>query len=124
MATATKPVAEAVTQAQSNRPMALSAWSRSRAKRVFDVACALAALVAAVPVMTVVALLVWLTSSGPVLYRQRRCGIDGSEFELLKFRSMVHNRRNAGPGLTAAGDSRTGITPVMDHAAELQEHGP
>jgi len=90
--------------------MALSAWSRSRAKRVFDLACALAAMIVAIPVMVAVAVLVRLTSSGPVLYRQRRCGTDGCEFELLKFRSMVHNRRNPGPGLTPAGDSR--ITPV------------
>lgn len=110
MSTATKPVAKAVTPTRVMRPMALSAWSRSRAKRVFDVACALAAMVAAVPVMAVVALLVRLTSAGPVLYRQCRCGIDGSEFELLKFRSMVHNRCDAGPGLTRACDSR--ITPV------------
>jgi lipopolysaccharide/colanic/teichoic acid biosynthesis glycosyltransferase len=110
MVSATKSVAGAVTPARASRPLALSAWSCSRAKRVFDLACGLLALFVAVPVMIVAALLVWLTSPGPVLYRQRRWGIAGREFELLKFRSMVHNPRHAGPGLTPAGDSR--ITPV------------
>ena len=107
---ATKSVAKAVTQAVVAGPMALSAWSRSRAKRAFDLVCALGAMVVAFPVMAAVAVLVRLTSRGPVLYRQRRCGADGSQFELLKFRSMVHDRCDAGPGLTPAGDPR--ITPA------------
>jgi exopolysaccharide biosynthesis polyprenyl glycosylphosphotransferase len=54
-------------------------------------------LVLALPVMLVVALLVRLTSRGPVLYRQLRTGKDGVPFWLYKFRSMRHDAE-AGTG--------------------------
>ena len=60
------------------------------------------------PFLLVVALLVRLTSHGPVLFRQRRMGRNGLEFTLYKFRSMrVANA--AGPHVTVIGDVR--ITP-------------
>jgi exopolysaccharide biosynthesis polyprenyl glycosylphosphotransferase len=66
-----------------------TAW---RAKRVFDVVCAGLILLVSAPVMGLLAVAVRLTSPGPVLFRQRRIGQDGREFELLKFRSMhVHH---------------------------------
>jgi lipopolysaccharide/colanic/teichoic acid biosynthesis glycosyltransferase len=71
----------------SHRHVSLSGW-RGRAKRAFDVAAAAAALVALAPLMAIVAALVALTSRGPVLYRQRRLGLGGRPFEMLKFRTM------------------------------------
>jgi putative colanic acid biosynthesis UDP-glucose lipid carrier transferase len=57
-------------------------------KRVLDVAIATAALtVAAIP-MAIVALAVKLTSKGPVLFKQKRYGLDGREIDVWKFRSM------------------------------------
>jgi exopolysaccharide biosynthesis polyprenyl glycosylphosphotransferase len=50
---------------------------------------ALVILVLALPVLVVIALLVKLTSRGPVLFRQIRVGRDGRRFRMLKFRSMV-----------------------------------
>ncbi len=41
------------------------------------------------PVLLGIALAVKLTSRGPVLFRQTRVGVDGREFTMLKFRSMV-----------------------------------
>jgi lipopolysaccharide/colanic/teichoic acid biosynthesis glycosyltransferase len=41
------------------------------------------------PLLTLVAVAVGLDSRGPVLFRQRRVGIDGEEFEMFKFRTMV-----------------------------------
>jgi exopolysaccharide biosynthesis polyprenyl glycosylphosphotransferase len=61
------------------------------AKRVADIALAVFLLVLLVPFLAVIALLVRLTSPGPVLYRQTRCGLGGRRFTLLKFRSMVEN---------------------------------
>jgi len=58
-------------------------------KRVFDCALASALLVATAPLWIVVAALVRLTSPGPVLFRQRRCGRWGKEFTCYKFRTMV-----------------------------------
>lgn len=58
-------------------------------KSAFDTVVSLAALVALAPLMGVVAVLIKLTSPGPVIYRQKRHGWDGRVFELWKFRSMV-----------------------------------
>jgi lipopolysaccharide/colanic/teichoic acid biosynthesis glycosyltransferase len=58
------------------------------AKRVIDVALALLALLFALPFLLLIALLVWLSSPGPVLYRQTRIGQGGRPFQMLKFRSM------------------------------------
>jgi len=57
-------------------------------KRVFDMAGALLALLAFSPLMLLVALLVKLTSRGPVFFGQTRMGLDGSTFQMWKFRSM------------------------------------
>lgn len=65
--------------------------SQETVKRVFDVTMALLALVALAPVMVVIALLVKLTSEGPVFYNSFRVGRGGRHFRFLKFRSMYSN---------------------------------
>jgi len=87
-----------------------SSWPHSRAKRVIDVIGAVLLLVPALPLMAIVAIMIKLTSPGPVLFRQIRCGRCGKRFSLLKFRSMRHGRSHAGPGLTTSNDTR--VTPV------------
>jgi lipopolysaccharide/colanic/teichoic acid biosynthesis glycosyltransferase len=57
-------------------------------KRTLDVLGALVALVLLSPVMLVVALLIKLTSAGPVIFRQKRVGQGGAPFVMFKFRSM------------------------------------
>jgi exopolysaccharide biosynthesis polyprenyl glycosylphosphotransferase len=57
-------------------------------KYAFDRVFALALLVALAPLILCTALAVGLSSSGPVLFRQRRVGRDGKVFDLYKFRSM------------------------------------
>lgn len=61
------------------------------AKRVFDIAVSLAALVILSPLMLFIAILIRLTSRGPVIFRQTRCGLNGRRFMFYKFRSMVDN---------------------------------
>ena len=58
------------------------------AKRVFDVAFVLLTSPLWLPLMLLLALLVKLTSKGPVLFRQKRIGINRSFFTIYKFRSM------------------------------------
>jgi exopolysaccharide biosynthesis polyprenyl glycosylphosphotransferase len=58
-------------------------------KRTVDVILSILSLVVLSPLFLFLALLVKLTSKGPVLFRQIRCGIGGRQFVLLKFRSMV-----------------------------------
>jgi lipopolysaccharide/colanic/teichoic acid biosynthesis glycosyltransferase len=64
---------------------------RRFAKRALDVAVSLVALIAALPLFALVALLIWLTDRGPVLYWQERVGRHGRVFRFPKFRSMVTN---------------------------------
>jgi exopolysaccharide biosynthesis polyprenyl glycosylphosphotransferase len=58
-------------------------------KRTFDVVVSLLALILLAPLFAVVAILIKLTSPGPVIFRQSRCGLNGRRFTMLKFRSMV-----------------------------------
>jgi exopolysaccharide biosynthesis polyprenyl glycosylphosphotransferase len=60
-------------------------------KRVFDIAVSGAALWVLMPLLLGVAALVKLTSRGPVLFRQKRVGLHGKPFSMLKFRTMVEN---------------------------------
>ena len=61
---------------------------RGLIKRVTDMVISAGALLALSPVLLVVALLVKLTSKGPVIFKQRRYGLDGHEISVYKFRSM------------------------------------
>jgi len=58
-------------------------------KRAFDVTLAAIAVVILAPLMLLIALLVYLKLGTPVLHRQRRPGLRGKPFELIKFRSML-----------------------------------
>ncbi len=57
-------------------------------KRVFDVVAAGLALIALLPLLLIVGVLIKGTSRGPMFFRQQREGLNGSSFEVLKFRSM------------------------------------
>jgi len=57
-------------------------------KRLFDILLSLAALIVLSPVLVLIALLVVLTSPGPVLYKSPRVGEGGRAFSMLKFRTM------------------------------------
>ena len=60
-------------------------------KRITDVALAGAALVLLCPFMLLIALLIRLTSPGPAIFRQTRCGLNGRTFVFYKFRSMCQD---------------------------------
>ena len=68
-------------------------------KRLMDVVAAAAGLVVLFPVMVAVGLLVRLTSPGPAIFRQQRCGLNGRRFMLLKFRSMRQDAEELKAGL-------------------------
>jgi lipopolysaccharide/colanic/teichoic acid biosynthesis glycosyltransferase len=79
------------------------------AQRFFDIFVAIAGLLVLAPLLLLVALLVRLTSPGPVFHRSERVGQGGRLFWLYKFRSMVAQAERLGPGITGADDRR--ITP-------------
>jgi lipopolysaccharide/colanic/teichoic acid biosynthesis glycosyltransferase len=79
--------------------------------RALDAAGAGVALLLASPVLGIAALAIKLADGGPVLYRQRRVGKDGTEFELLKLRTMIVGAEGHGAGFAVdRGDPR--ITSV------------
>jgi lipopolysaccharide/colanic/teichoic acid biosynthesis glycosyltransferase len=66
--------------------------------RAFDILVAALALAILSPLLLLAAIAIKLGSSGPVLYRQRRVGRDGKEFEMLKLRTMVEGSDPVGVG--------------------------
>jgi Undecaprenyl-phosphate glucose phosphotransferase len=76
-------------------------------KRAFDIGVGSVCLLLGLVPMVVIAAAVKLTSRGPVFYRQRRMGLDGREFTMLKFRTMkVDAEAQTGPVWASAADSR------------------
>lgn len=61
-----------------------------KVKRAVDVAGSIAGIAITAPVQMMVAALVWLEHGQPVLFRQQRPGVNGTLFELVKFRTMRH----------------------------------
>jgi Undecaprenyl-phosphate glucose phosphotransferase len=89
----------------SLRQTPLYGWN-ALSKRAFDlVVGGICLLIAAVP-MVVIALLIKLTSRGPVFYRQRRMGLDGRQFDMLKFRTMRVDAEANGPVWSQREDAR------------------
>jgi putative colanic acid biosynthesis UDP-glucose lipid carrier transferase len=62
--------------------------TESAVKRALDIVVAFLALLLVAPLLLVVSLLIVLEDGGPVLFRQRRTGLNGETFTILKFRSM------------------------------------
>ncbi len=76
-------------------------------KRLFDFVFSGLAIVLFSPLMAAIGIAVKLDSRGPILFKQRRVGRNGLEFNMLKFRSMAHDRDNAnGTGWTVKDDPR------------------
>ena len=66
-------------------------------KRAIDLIAAAAGLIVLLPFMALIALLIRLTSPGPAIFRQVRCGLNGRRFLFYKFRSMVRNAEDLKP---------------------------
>ena len=60
-------------------------------KKFMDINISVILLLILSPLMLIISLLVWLTSKGPIIYKQPRVGLRGREFNLYKFRTMVSN---------------------------------
>ncbi len=80
-------------------------------KRLMDILTSVGFLVITSPIFLICALLVKLTSKGPILYRQERVGLNGETFEVLKFTSMrIDAEQDGKPQFAAENDPRT--TPI------------
>ncbi len=83
-----------------------SGW-QGLVKRNFDLFVASLMFITVSPLLVIISILIKLESAGPLIYRQRRVGLDGHEFDCLKFRSMKRDAEKGDqPGWTTPGDSR------------------
>lgn len=60
-------------------------------KRLIDVVCSFLGVLVLSPLFIIIAIIIKITSKGPVFFSQKRVGKDGKEFDMYKFRSMVIN---------------------------------
>ena len=79
-------------------------------KRFMDIVLSAIALVLLLPVFLLCAILVKVSSTGPIFFLQERIGLNNRPFQIIKFRTMVVNAEKEGPQLSSANDRR--ITPV------------
>lgn len=95
--------------------------SYAAAKRALDIVLSLTGLLIGFPLFLIIGLLIRCTSTGPILFKQRRVGVGGREFWCYKFRSMymdaearleslMHLNEVSGPVFKIKNDPR--ITPI------------
>jgi putative colanic acid biosynthesis UDP-glucose lipid carrier transferase len=88
-----------------------AAGIRGLAKEIFDRVFAAFVLAGLSPLLLTIALLIKLTSRGPVLFTQARLGVDGKVFQVYKFRSMtVHKEQHGVVTQATRNDAR--VTPI------------
>jgi exopolysaccharide biosynthesis polyprenyl glycosylphosphotransferase len=85
---------------------------REQTKRVFDVMVSGLSLVLLAPVMAAVALLVKLTSPGPIIFAQERVGRFGKRFMVYKFRTMVQDAEARTGPVLSGGDADERLTKI------------
>jgi exopolysaccharide biosynthesis polyprenyl glycosylphosphotransferase len=89
------------------KTMPMGTWNQI-VKRTFDVVFASFILILISPLLLLIALLIKLTSSGPVFFLQERIGLDGESFRVMKFRSMrIDAEKSTGPVWAQKNDPRT-----------------
>jgi exopolysaccharide biosynthesis polyprenyl glycosylphosphotransferase len=85
----------------------------SRVKRAFDIAGSALGLLLLAPLLATIAVVIKLSSPGPVLFRQTRVGRDGHTFEMLKFRSM-HDGADARKASLRSRNEADGLFKIAD----------
>ena len=81
-------------------------------KRLIDLFGSLIGSIIISPILIIIALLIKLTSKGPVFFKQERLGKDGKIFKILKFRTMVVNAEKIGDGLSVKSENDNRITKI------------
>lgn len=84
-------------------------WQKA-IKRFMDVIISLLALVILLPFYLVMAVLVKISSPGPIFFFQERIGLNGQKFKIVKYRTMFIDAEKFGPQLSSSNDPR--ITPI------------
>jgi len=91
-------------------------------RRLLDIVLSAAALVLTAPLLLAAVVAIRLESRGPALYRQRRSGLHGEPFDMLKLRTMVDGAEHIGAGLAVnANDSRITRVGALLRRSSLDE---
>jgi lipopolysaccharide/colanic/teichoic acid biosynthesis glycosyltransferase len=102
---------EMVVEPVSTMPGDDSAYLGSHTKRSIDLFVGLFGLLLTIAIFPLIALFIKIDSRGPIFYRQKRLGLDGESFELIKFRTMVQDAEQNGEAVWAS-DNDPRITRV------------
>ncbi len=89
-------------------------------KRIFDFSSSLLGVVILFPLLILISFAIKIDSSGPILFLQKRVGMDGKLFTLIKFRSMMINQESNNTA-TAKGDERITTIGVFLRRYKLDE---
>lgn len=99
----------------------LSRWSRSRAKRILDLALVFACFPVLMPLLVVVGLAVFLTSGAPVIFCQCRLGKSGVPFSIYKFRTMRRAQGRGGSAIASESAKRVTWLGFLLRRSKLDE---
>lgn len=83
-------------------------------KRMFDAIASGVGLILLSPFLAAIAVSVWCTSNGPILFRQRRIGLNGRIFTCYKFRTMVANAEELREGLSDLNEMSGPVFKIKD----------
>jgi exopolysaccharide biosynthesis polyprenyl glycosylphosphotransferase len=87
-------------------------------KRIIDIFVSIISIIVLIPLYIVLGIIVKMTSTGPVLFKQDRIGLHGSTFKIIKFRTMYVDAEKAGPQLSSSNDPR--ITKIGRYMRKLR----
>jgi exopolysaccharide biosynthesis polyprenyl glycosylphosphotransferase len=99
----------------------MTTWGRIT-KRIFDLFVSIILIILFSPLLILISLLIKLGSKGPVFYMQKRVGLDGKQFDMIKFRSMkVEAEQHTGPTWAKEEDPRRTKIGVFFRKTSLDE---
>jgi len=81
-------------------------------KRIFDILASLTGIVILSPIFIIIAILIKVTTKGPIFFKQERLGKDGKVFKIYKFRTMIVNAEKMGDGLSIKSGNDSRITKI------------
>ena len=91
-------------------------------KRLLDIMLSLLVLIILSPVFLITAIAIKINSPGPIIFKQRRLGLGGKEFNIYKFRSMVQGAEYTGSGVySGKGDARVTKVGRIIRASSIDE---
>ena len=92
-----------------------------RIKRSGDIIVSLILLISTLPIIILISILIYLEDKGPIFYKQRRTGINGSTIQILKFRSMKIDAEKEGIQWAQKSDPRITKTGSLIRALRIDE---